>query len=69
VMPMHWFGDYTRDAFLGVTSDQFVIVRPDSGFIEANLRSLPKKPTVMLLTPRWLKPRLSDLNSPLKRAS
>jgi len=58
VIPMHWFGDYTLDAFVRGMADQFDILQTNASFIEVSLRSLPKKPTVMLLTPRWLSPAL-----------
>lgn len=54
VIPMHWFGRNTLDAFLIGMSDSFAIERTGATAIEVSLRSLPDRPTVMVLEPRYL---------------
>lgn len=54
VIPMHWFGSYTLDAFVLGMSDEFAIQRLDGPSIEISLRNLPKRPTVIVLQPEWL---------------
>ncbi|MEM9583486.1 MAG: MBL fold metallo-hydrolase [Pseudomonadota bacterium] len=44
VIPMHWWGRYSLNAFLKGMKDEFDVVEPDSAFIEISARSLPKKP-------------------------
>lgn len=54
VIPMHWFGRSTLDAFLLGMEDEFQIeTRPDS-FLTVSLHSLPPRPTVVVLQPRLL---------------
>lgn len=54
VLPMHWFSGNTLNAFLTGMADEFVIERRDAASIEVSLRSLPDRPTVVVLTPRFL---------------
>ncbi|MEP2534106.1 MBL fold metallo-hydrolase [Shimia sp.] len=54
VIPMHWFGDWTLDGFLTGMSGEYVIVRERTNNIELSLRSLPRQPTIMVLSPRYL---------------
>jgi len=55
VLPMHWFSGYSLGAFREGMADQFDIVDTGSSHIEVSLRSLPDRPTVYFLTPRWLR--------------
>lgn len=55
VIPMHWFSEFARDAFLTEVSESFVIDRRDSSFLELSLRDLPSRPTVIVLQPQWLR--------------
>ncbi|MEC3862016.1 MBL fold metallo-hydrolase [Mesobacterium sp. TK19101] len=57
VIPMHWFSDRALGVFLDGVSDVFAIERVDGNDIELSLRTLPKRPTVMVLRPRWLSDR------------
>ena len=54
VIPMHWFGRGTLDQFLLEMSDEFDIQRTNETSIELSLRTLPSRPTVMVLEPRFL---------------
>ncbi len=54
VIPMHWFGSATLDRFLTDISEDFAIdIRQDSA-IELGLRTLPERPTVIVLQPAFL---------------
>ena len=54
VIPMHWFSQYSLDAFLLGVADNFVIDRTGQSSIEVSLRNLPSQPTVVVLEPKWL---------------
>lgn len=54
VIPMHWFGDYALDRFLVGIADDFAVTRPGVSVVELSLRNLPKRPTVLVLEPRYL---------------
>ena len=54
VIPMHWFSNASLDRFLAGVSDEFAITRDGVSSIEVSLRSLPARPTVVVLEPRWL---------------
>jgi len=56
VIPMHWFGASTLEYFLTGMGDEFAVVRTDASEIELSLRTLPDRPTVMLLRPSYLSP-------------
>ncbi|MAC79890.1 MAG: Zn-dependent hydrolase [Rhodobacteraceae bacterium] len=55
VIPMHWFSGYSLDAFLAGMRDDFAIDIRDSPSIEVSLRSLPDRPTIVVLRPDWLR--------------
>ena len=55
VVPMHWFSGYALGAFLAGMSDRFVIEKPGASEIELSLRTLPRKPTIVILRPAWLR--------------
>ncbi|TCP62289.1 L-ascorbate metabolism protein UlaG (beta-lactamase superfamily) [Rhodovulum bhavnagarense] len=52
VIPMHWFGPSSLERFLAGISEVFAVERPASPSLEVSLRSLPSRPTVMVLDPR-----------------
>lgn len=54
VIPMHWFGQYSLERFVAEMAGEFDIQRADGSVYEASLRTLPSRPTVMLLQPRFL---------------
>ena len=54
VIPMHWFGRPNLETFLAGMADEFVIERTDGPSMEVSLRSLPDRPTVYVLEPRFL---------------
>ena len=55
VIPMHWFGDFTLSAFLDGMQDDFDIVQDGDSEVMVSLRSLPRRPTVVVLQPRYLR--------------
>ena len=55
VIPMHWFSSYSLDAFLVGMADEFAIERPGNSSIEVSLRTLPDRPTIVVLTPDYLR--------------
>ena len=54
VIPMHWFGRSTLDAFLVGMSEQFAIERTGESSIVLSLADLPDTPTVVVLEPQVL---------------
>lgn len=54
VIPMHWFGDGTLQAFLAAMEEEFAVVRTEDHALTVSLDTLPGQPTVMVLRPRWL---------------
>jgi len=54
VIPMHWFGEYSLDRFLMGIAEEFEVRRPGTSSLEVSLRSLPPRPTVMVLEPSYL---------------
>lgn len=55
VIPMHWFDGYNLQLFLDGMSQQFAIQRPRSPSIDLSLRTLPTRPTIIVLDPDWLR--------------
>ena len=55
VIPMHWFGDTTLQTFLVGMADEFLVVNDKTTSLEVSLRSLPSRPTVHVLHPRYLR--------------
>lgn len=55
VIPMHWFGQSTLEAFLAGMRDEFAIVRLDEPSLDVSLSRLPSRPTIMVLQPAWLR--------------
>ncbi len=56
VIPMHWFSEFSLDSFLAGVADEFAVERKGVSSIEVSLRTLPPRPTVMVLEPAWLDP-------------
>lgn len=54
VVPMHWFGRTTLERFLADVSGTFAIERREEPTLEVSLRTLPERPTVIVLEPAWL---------------
>lgn len=54
VIPMHWFGRSTLEAFLAEMSGDFVVDRRGESFMEVSLHTLPKQPTIVVLEPRLI---------------
>lgn len=55
VLPMHWFGRATLDLFLASMRDEFDVVRDGRSEIYVGLRSLPERPTIVVLEPYFLR--------------
>ncbi|GGE50596.1 MBL fold metallo-hydrolase [Actibacterium pelagium] len=55
VLPMHWFGRSTLETFLIGMDEEFDVVRTDENWIELSLQDLPRRPTVIVLEPRYLR--------------
>ncbi len=55
VLPMHWFSRFSLDSFLAGVSDEFAIERPGVSSMEISLRTLPDRPTVIVLEPQFLR--------------
>lgn len=54
VIPMHWFGRSALDLFLAEMADEFDIIQTGQTELEVSLRSLPRRPTIMVLEPQLL---------------
>ncbi len=54
VIPMHWFGRGALEIFLAEMSDEFAVQRAPGQDYTVSLRSLPSRPTVVVLEPRYL---------------
>ena len=54
VIPMHWFSPSSLDRFVVGMQDEFDIRREAPNSIEVSLRTLPDRPTVVVLAPRFL---------------
>jgi L-ascorbate metabolism protein UlaG (beta-lactamase superfamily) len=54
VIPMHWFSGYSLETFLAGMRDEFAIDVRDETSMEISLRSLPSRPTIVVLQPRYL---------------
>ncbi|MGV6847673.1 MAG: MBL fold metallo-hydrolase [Marinibacterium sp.] len=55
VIPMHWFTSGSLDRFLAGIGDDFAIERAGGPDLEISLRSLPDRPTIIVLTPEYLR--------------
>lgn len=54
VLPMHWFSQSSLQRFIDGVSDDFAISRTGSNAVELSLRTLPSRPTVVVLEPQFL---------------
>jgi L-ascorbate metabolism protein UlaG (beta-lactamase superfamily) len=54
VIPMHWFSTYSLDRFVVGMQDEFDILVTDGSDYEVSLRTLPSRPTVVVLRPEFL---------------
>ncbi len=54
VIPMHWFGGYTLERFVSGISGSFAVERRRGSSIDVSLRTLPDRPTVVVLQPASL---------------
>ncbi len=54
VLPMHWFSGSSLNRFLTAVSDDFDIDRRQSSEMELSLRTLPSRPTVVVLQPQFV---------------
>jgi hypothetical protein len=50
---MHFFGGESLQLFLAGTRESFEIEIAHSNTIEVSLKTLPRRPTVRVLTPRY----------------
>lgn len=55
VLPMHWFSLSSLDRFLIGMADEFDIDVREGSSMEVSLRSLPSRPTVVVLRPEFLR--------------
>ncbi|QFS81871.1 hypothetical protein FIU97_03695 [Roseivivax sp. THAF40] len=55
IIPMHWFSGYALEAFLEEISTTFAVERTGQSHLEVSLATLPDRPTVTILEPRWLR--------------
>lgn len=54
VIPMHWFSVYSLDEFVAGMKDEFAVEVMDGASYEVSLRTLPKRPTIVVLRPAYL---------------
>jgi len=55
VLPMHWWTRGSLDQFIAGLGPEFDVQRPGTSHMELSLRTLPSRPTVMVLEPRFLR--------------
>lgn len=55
VIPMHWWGESNLMRFTNGMRDEFDVVDVAAPSIEVSLRTLPDRPTVMILRPQMLR--------------
>jgi L-ascorbate metabolism protein UlaG (beta-lactamase superfamily) len=54
VIPMHWFSGLSLDRFVAGMADEFDVQVIDGSTYEVSLRTLPSRPTVVVLRPQFL---------------
>ena len=54
VIPMHWFSGASLEAFLAGTAGEFDVVRSEGAEVEVSLKTLPDRPTILVLQPAFL---------------
>ncbi|MEQ9693756.1 MBL fold metallo-hydrolase [Shimia sp. SDUM112013] len=55
VIPMHWFEGWTLQAFVNGMSDVYEVVNNGNSDMIVSLRTLPDRPTIHVLAPRFLR--------------
>jgi len=55
VLPMHWFSQANLERFLEAMADDFVIQRTLENSVTVSLRELPPRPTILVLSPQFLR--------------
>jgi L-ascorbate metabolism protein UlaG (beta-lactamase superfamily) len=55
VIPMHYFSDVTLQSFVASMSDSFDVKAIEGPSVELSLRTLPRRPTIFLMRPNWLR--------------
>lgn len=55
VIPMHWFSGSSLNSFVAGMSESYAVERPTDSFYEVSLRSLPDRPTIVILEPSYLR--------------
>lgn len=55
VIPMHWFSLSSLERFIDGMEDEFDIRRAGPTSLEVSLATLPERPTVVVLTPQFLR--------------
>ena len=53
VIPMHWFGRGSLNTFLNEMRGDFAVVDVPENFIEISARTLPSRPTIMVIPPAY----------------
>ena len=53
ILPMHWFGEGTLQVFLREMAGVYPVERRDEAFLEVSPNTLPSRPTVIVLRPRF----------------
>lgn len=51
VLPMHWFSGFGLEAFLAKAQKDFAVKRPLASVQQFSTKTMPKEPTVIVLTP------------------
>ena len=54
VIPMHWFSGASLEAFLAGMAGEFEVARSDGAEVEVSLKTLPDRPTILVLQPAFL---------------
>ena len=54
IIPMHWFSGFSLDRFLVDIRDEFPVERDGISELTVSLRTLPDRPTVVVLEPQYL---------------
>ncbi|MCB4456351.1 MBL fold metallo-hydrolase [Leisingera sp. McT4-56] len=54
IIPMHWFSDYSLERFLARIGPEFDVVDEGNSELAVSLRSLPSRPTIHVLRPKYL---------------
>jgi L-ascorbate metabolism protein UlaG (beta-lactamase superfamily) len=55
VIPMHWFSDFGLGNFLSAMDGAFAVVETEESELVLSLATLPKRPTIITLRPRFLR--------------